>query len=88
MALLERLQFANQVSQPLREARDTNALAQTTLDVRGLESLRRALAASVRGFELARQVVSEAGPWGPHPGSPAGVGRSGSPDASGCYARH
>jgi ATP-dependent helicase/DNAse subunit B len=60
MALLERLQFSNQVSQPLREARDTNGLAQTTLDVRGLESLRRALAATVRSIELADQVVSVA----------------------------
>src|SRR5207249_2881247 len=44
---------------------------QAALDVRGLESLRRALAAAVRSFKYAARVVSEAQPRGPQPGSPA-----------------
>src|SRR5207253_10537122 len=46
------------------------------VDVRGLESLRRAMAAAVRSFKFASEVVSEARLWAPQPGSPAGVGRS------------
>ena len=76
MLLLERLEFSQQVSLPLNQAA-TNDVQQATLDVRGLESLRRAFAAAVRSFEYAERVVSEARPRGPQPGSPAGVGRSG-----------
>ena len=77
MLLLERLKFSSQVRQSFQQAAAGADVPQATLDVRGLESLRRALAAAVRSFEYAHQVVSEARDRAPQTGSPAGVGRSG-----------
>jgi len=77
MLLLERLEFANQVRRSFEQAEASADVPQATLDVRGLESLRRALAAAVRSFDYAAQVVSEARPRGPQTSSPAGVGRLG-----------
>jgi ATP-dependent helicase/DNAse subunit B len=74
MLLLDHLEFSKQVSRPLRRAEYFSDIPQATLDVRGIESLRRALAATVRGFQMAEAVVSEARPRGPQPGSPAGMG--------------
>ena len=61
MLLLDRLEFSAQVSRPLNQA-GLNDVPQATLDVRGLESLRRAFAAAVRSFEYANAVLSEAQP--------------------------
>ena len=77
MLLLERLEFSNQVRRSFQPAGPAADVPQATLDVRGLESLRRALAAAVRSYHYAAQVVSEARPRGPQTGSPAGMGRSG-----------
>jgi ATP-dependent helicase/DNAse subunit B len=76
MRLLEQLQFANQINQPFNERAKLSDLPQATLDVRGRESLRRAIAATVRAFTFAADVLSEARPRGPQPGSPIGMGRS------------
>jgi ATP-dependent helicase/DNAse subunit B len=77
MLLLDRLQFSNQVNQPFQNPGGASDIPQATLDVRGRECLRRAIAAAVRSFSYAQEIVSEARPRGPQPGSPAGVGRSG-----------
>jgi RecB family exonuclease len=61
LTLLDQLQFAHQVNAPFANDAEVNDIPQTTLDVRGRESLRRAIAAAVRSFEYAREVVS-AGP--------------------------
>src|SRR5262249_576645 len=76
MLVLDQLQFSKQVSVPVEQKGGANDIPKATLDVRGRESLRRAIAAAVRSFEYANKVVSEAR-RGPQPGSPAGVGRSG-----------
>ena len=60
MRLLDQLQFANQINQPFNERAKLSDLPQATLDVRGRESLRRAIAAAVRAFTFAQEVVSEA----------------------------
>jgi ATP-dependent helicase/DNAse subunit B len=60
MLLLERLEFSNQVRRSFHQAGPAADVPQATLDVRGLESLRRALAAAVRCYGFAAQVVSEA----------------------------
>jgi ATP-dependent helicase/DNAse subunit B len=62
MLLLERLEFSNQVRRSFHQAGPAADVPQATLDVRGLESLRRALAAAVRSYGFAREVVSEARP--------------------------
>ncbi len=64
MLLLDRLEFSNQVRRSFQQAEAGADVPQATLDVRGLESLRRALAAAVRSFNYAAQVVSEARPSG------------------------
>ena len=64
MLLLDRMEFSHQVSGPLRKAESAADVPQATLDVRGLESLRRAFAAAVKSFDYASQVVSEARPSG------------------------
>jgi hypothetical protein len=51
MLLLERLEFSNQVRRSFQQAEAGADVPQATLDVRGLESLRRALAAAARSFE-------------------------------------
>src|SRR5436190_5040189 len=76
MGLLDQLQFSNQVNVPFENKTGANDIPQGTLDVRGRESLRRAIAAAVRSFAYASEAVSEAR-RGPQPGSPVGVGRSG-----------
>jgi ATP-dependent helicase/DNAse subunit B len=60
MLLLDRLEFSREVSRPLRKKTSASDFPQATLDIRGLESLRRALAAAVKSFDCAAQVVSEA----------------------------
>jgi ATP-dependent helicase/DNAse subunit B len=60
MLLLERLEFSNQVRRSFHQAGPAADVPQATLDVRGLEGLRRALAAAVRSYGFAAQVVSEA----------------------------
>ncbi|HKP35232.1 MAG TPA: PD-(D/E)XK nuclease family protein, partial [Pyrinomonadaceae bacterium] len=62
MSLLDSLEFSKQVRRPLGHSEDCDDAPQATLDVRGLESLRRALAATVRAFRFADAVVSEAQP--------------------------
>ena len=64
MALLDQLQFSNQVNIPFEHKTGADDIPQATLDVRGRESLRRAISAAVRSFEYAREVVSEARPSG------------------------
>jgi ATP-dependent helicase/DNAse subunit B len=64
MLLLERLEFSNQVRRSFHQAGPAADVPQATLDVRGLESLRRAMAAAVRSYGFAAQVVSEARPSG------------------------
>ncbi len=77
MSALDEFEFAKQVRRSFHETGPAADVPQAALDVRGLESLRRALAAAVRSFGYATQVVSEPRARGPQPGSPAGVGRLG-----------
>src|SRR6267142_1340738 len=58
------MEFSKQVRRPFHQTRAAADVPQAALDVRGLESLRRALAAAVRSFGYAAQVVSEARPSG------------------------
>lgn len=60
MSVLDQLEFAKQVRRAFHDARPAADVPQATLDVRGLESLRRAMAAAVRSFDYAAQVVSAA----------------------------
>jgi len=62
MGLLDQLQFSKQVNLPFEQKAGAHDIAQATLDVRGRESLRRAISAAVRSFEYASQVVSAARP--------------------------
>jgi ATP-dependent helicase/DNAse subunit B len=62
MSLLDRLEFSKQVRRPLGRGQDCEDAPQATLDVRGLESLRRALAATVRAFKFADEVVADSQP--------------------------
>jgi ATP-dependent helicase/DNAse subunit B len=57
MSLLEQLDFSQQVTQPFFKHSETD-LPQITLNVRGLESVRRALAAAVRSFNYSRGIVA------------------------------
>ncbi|HBB98427.1 MAG TPA: hypothetical protein DC054_23850 [Blastocatellia bacterium] len=59
MLLLDQLQFSNQVNVPFERKPGANDIPQATLDVRGRESLRRAISAAVRAFKYAGD-VSEA----------------------------
>src|SRR5207248_677931 len=77
MLLLDQLQFSNQVNLPFERKPGASDIPQATLDVRGRESLRRAIAGAVRAFKYAGDMVSEARLRGPQPGSSAGVGRLG-----------
>ena len=77
MLLLDQLQFSNRINHAFRGEGGAHDVPQATLDVRGRESLRRAIAAAMRSFDYAQAVVSEARPRGPQPGSPAGVVRLG-----------
>ena len=60
MALLENFQFSKQVSAALTRHERATDVPQVMLNIRGMEALRRALAATVRSFDFARQIVSEA----------------------------
>ncbi|HXD50874.1 MAG TPA: hypothetical protein VN689_03210, partial [Burkholderiales bacterium] len=60
MQLLDRLQFSTQINRPFNLPTEIKDLPQATLDVRGREGLRRAIAAATRSFEYARAVVAEA----------------------------
>jgi ATP-dependent helicase/DNAse subunit B len=64
MTLLDQLQFSNQVNVPFEEKNETNDIPRATLDVRGRESLRRAISAAARSFEYSANAVSEARPSG------------------------
>ncbi|MDX6557980.1 MAG: ATP-dependent helicase/nuclease subunit, partial [Blastocatellia bacterium] len=59
MSVLDQLEFSKQVRQSFQQSGAAADIPQATLDVRGLESLRRALAAAVRSFQYAA-VVPEA----------------------------
>src|SRR5207247_11067082 len=52
MMLFDHLDFSNQVRQPFQK-RNPSGLPQAIVDVRGVESLRPAMAAAVRRFKLA-----------------------------------
>jgi ATP-dependent helicase/DNAse subunit B len=58
MRVLDQLEFSRQVSRPLHRAVIAVDVPQATLDVRGLEALRRAIAAAVRTFNYAHTVVT------------------------------
>ena len=60
MSVLDHLEFSKQVSRPLVKSADSTEVPQATLDVRGLESLRRAFAVAARSFQFAQEIVSEA----------------------------
>ena len=62
MALLDRFQFSKQVSAPLARRERAPDVPQVMLNIRGMEALRRAMAATVRSFDFAQQVVSETVP--------------------------
>jgi ATP-dependent helicase/DNAse subunit B len=57
MTLLERFEFSNQAKGPFHQAAQDSDMARAALDLRGLESLRRAFAAAIRSFSLAAHVV-------------------------------
>jgi ATP-dependent helicase/DNAse subunit B len=59
--LLEQLQFSSQVNVPFARRSGAADIPQATLDVRGRESLRRAIVAAVRSFNYAREIVSAGG---------------------------
>ena len=58
MVLLDQLQFSNQVNAPFERKTGAPDIPQATFDVRGRESLRRAIAAAVRAFKYAHQIFS------------------------------
>jgi ATP-dependent helicase/DNAse subunit B len=70
MSLLDELEFSKQVRRSFHQSSLAADVPQATLDLRGLESLRRALAAAVRSFQYAGQIVSEGRPAA-QPGSGA-----------------
>src|SRR6266853_1985587 len=60
MRLLDQLRFSNQVNVPFERKPGAHDIPQATLDVRGRESLRRAIAAAVRAFTYASHVMGTA----------------------------
>jgi ATP-dependent helicase/DNAse subunit B len=64
MLLLARLDFSDQVRRSFHQVGSNAEVPQATLDVRGLESLRRAMIAAVRSYGFAARAVSS-------PGAPA-----------------
>jgi ATP-dependent helicase/DNAse subunit B len=58
MLVLDQLEFSKQVRQSFQQSGAAADIPQATLDVRGLESLRRAMAAAVRSFQYAGPIVS------------------------------
>ena len=73
-SLLDRFDFANQVRKPFRRTAVSPDIPRAALDVRGLESVRRAIAAAVRSFKYAAEVVSEAGAAAPSLTAPTPAG--------------
>ncbi len=65
MAVLDQFEFSKQVRGSFHLTGPAADVPQAALDVRGLESLRRALAAAVRSFKYAAEVVAERGPGVP-----------------------
>jgi ATP-dependent helicase/DNAse subunit B len=61
MSVLDQFEFSQQVRRSFHPTGPAADVPQAALDVRGLESLRRALAAAVRSFKYAAEVVSESG---------------------------
>lgn len=61
MLLLDQLQFAKRVNVPFARKSDAHDIPQATLDVRGRESLRRAIVAAVRSFNYASDIVATSG---------------------------
>jgi ATP-dependent helicase/DNAse subunit B len=59
-SLLDRFDFANQVRKPFRRTAISPDIPRAALDIRGLEGVRRAIAAAVRCFKYAGEIVSEA----------------------------
>jgi ATP-dependent helicase/DNAse subunit B len=64
--LFDQLEFPSQINRPLHRAGKSADVPQAMLDVRGLEALRRAVAAAVRSFNYVAEIMSETRP------SPAG----------------
>ncbi|MFY9622169.1 MAG: PD-(D/E)XK nuclease family protein [Pyrinomonadaceae bacterium] len=64
MSLLDAFQFAPEVQGPLTRLHSPADVPQVMLNVRGMEALRRALAATVRSFDVANAVVAETRPSG------------------------
>lgn len=58
MSLLEAFEFAPEVQGPLTRLHSPADVPQVMLNVRGMEALRRALAATVRSFDIAHAVVT------------------------------
>jgi len=59
MSLLDAFEFAPEVQRPLTKLHSPADVPQVMLNVRGMEALRRGLAAMVRSFDVANAVVSE-----------------------------
>ena len=57
LVLFDQLQLSNQVNVPFDRKSGARDIPQATLDVRGRESLRRAIVAALRSFRFASQVV-------------------------------
>ncbi|HEX5703925.1 MAG TPA: PD-(D/E)XK nuclease family protein [Pyrinomonadaceae bacterium] len=64
MSLLEAFEFAPEVQGPLTRLHSPADVPQVMLNVRGIEALRRALAATVRSFDVANTIVAEIRPLG------------------------
>jgi len=67
LALLDQLQFHKQIRKPTRQTFAESELPQAMLDLRGLESLRRAFVAAIKSFEIAEAVLPSRNPEGPVP---------------------
>ena len=67
MSLLDAFEFAAEVQVPLTRLHSPADVPQIMLNVRGIEALRRALAATVRSFDVANSVVAETRPLGKAP---------------------
>jgi len=61
-SLFERFDFANQVRKPFRRTAIAPDIPRAALDIRGLESVRRAIAAAIRSFKYAGEIVSRVQP--------------------------
>jgi ATP-dependent helicase/DNAse subunit B len=61
MRMLEQLQFASEVRGSQHETVSDGELPALTLDLRGLEGLRRALAAATKSIEISDRIVTRAG---------------------------